>query len=132
MILRVNEKEIEVKAIFGDTVKQGTYTYPALRFEFKEGGVTDEEIQELLSGTIEIVDESSGEVIGTHSGYNTLKNVSVTIGKITTTDQKIEELEAALAAAQQEKADLEASLNDAKSANEELQDALDIVVGGNV
>ena len=115
MIIRVNEKEIRVKSILGDFLKRGVKTYPALRFEF-ESEVTASDVESLLSGRFDILDDN-GTVIGTHEGYNTLKNISVTIGKITTEEQRIEELEA--------------EKNVLATEKEELQNAVNVLVGGN-
>lgn len=114
MIIRANGKEILVKTIISDTLRRNGKGYPALRFEF-ENEATAEDIEALLCGSFEILDEN-GEVIGIHEGYNTLKGVSVVIGKITPDEQRIEELEASLAATE--------------AANEELQSAIDVMVGG--
>ena len=143
MIIRSNDKEITIKSILGDFLKRNGKTYPALRFEF-EGAVSEEEIAALMSGSFEILDEN-GEVMGIHEGYNTLKSVSVVVGKITTDEQKIEELEATVAAAEAEKSALAESLAQSEATNaeltttlettqaekDELQNAVDIIVGGN-
>lgn len=115
MIIRTNDKELQVKTVISDTIRKGTKTYPALRFEF-ENEATAEDVQALVSGNFEILD-SSGNVMGTYEGYTTLKSISVTIGKITTEEQQVEELKTALAASKAESA--------------ELQKALNVVVGGN-
>ena len=115
MIISANDKQITLKTVFGDTMRRGGKSYPALRFEF-ESGVSAEEVEALLSGKFDILNEA-GEIIGTHEGYNTLKSISVVVGKITTADQQIEELESSLATIQAEK--------------DELQNAIDVIVGGN-
>lgn len=115
MIIRNENKTVRVTSIIGDSLKRGGKSYPALRFEFTNE-VTAEDIETLLSGTFEIINDN-GEVLGTHEGYNTLKNISVVIGKVTTDEQHIEELEASLVAIQAEK--------------DELQNAIDVMVGGN-
>lgn len=143
MIIRANDKEIQVKSILGDFLKRNGKTYPALRFEF-DNEATSEEIEVLLSGNFEILDDN-GEVLGVHEGYNTLKSVYVVVGKITTDEQKIEELEATVAATEAEKSALAESLAQSEAVNveltttlettqaekEELQNAVDIIVGGN-
>ena len=142
MIIRTNNKEINIKNIFTDFLKRGGKTYPALRFEF-ENEAPAEDVQALLSGSFEILDDN-GEVLGVHEGYNTLKSVSVVVGKITTDEQKIEELEAAVAATEAEKSALAESLAQSEAVNaeltttlettqaekEELQNAVDVIVGG--
>lgn len=115
MKIRVNNKTINVKSIIGDKIINGTNTYPALRFEF-ENEVLSDDIQSLTSGNFEILDDNDN-VAGTYDGYTTLKSISVVVGKITTAEQRVEELESALAASQSE--------------NAELQEALNVVIGGN-
>ena len=143
MIIRANNKEIYVKSILNDFLRRGGKTYPALRFEF-ENEAAAEDVQALMSGSFEILNDN-GEVIGTHEGYNTLKSVTVVIGKITTAEQQIEELEATVAATEAEKSALAESLAQSEAANaeltttleatqaekDELQNAIDVIVGGN-
>ena len=143
MIIRANNKEIYVKSILNDFLKRGGKTYPALRFEF-ENEAAAEDVQALMSGSFEILNDDD-EVIGTHEGYNTLKSVAVVIGKITTAEQQIEELEATVAATEAEKSALAESLAQSEAANaeltttlettqaekDELQNAIDVIVGGN-
>ena len=142
MIIRANDKEINVKSILGDFLKRNGKSYPALRFEF-DNEATAADIEVLLSGSFEILDDN-GEVMGVHEGYNTLKSVSAVVGKITTNEQKIEELEAAVAVKEAEKSALAESLAQSEAANaeltttlettqaemEELQNAVDVIVGG--
>ena len=143
MIIRNGNKTVNVVSILGDSLRRGSKVYPALKFEF-EDQITSEDLAVLLSGSFEILDDN-GNVLGTHEGYNTMKSLSVSIGKITTDEQKIEELEATVAATEADKAALEASLADSEAANAELtsnletaqaenaelQNAIDIMVGGN-
>lgn len=156
MIIRNGDNIARVVSISSDSLKRKMKTYPALRFEF-ENEVKAEDIAVLLSGNFEIVDDN-GNVIGTKQGYNTLKNISVTVGKITTSEQQIEDLEATVAFAEAantqltetnktltetleialiEKEELEAtneslitSLEIAHTENQKLQNAIDVVVGG--
>ena len=135
MIIRANNKEINVKNIFTDFLKRNGKTYPALRFEF-ENEAPAEDVQALMSGSFEILDDN-GEVLGTHEGYNTLKSVSVVVGKITTDEQKIEELEAeksvlaeSLAASEATNAELTTTLETTQAEKEELQNAVNVIVGG--
>lgn len=95
MIIRANNKEINVKNILGETMKQGGKSYPAFRVVF-DGGVTAEELGALGSGTLEILDDA-GNVVGVHTGYTTRGEHSVVIGKITTAEQERDTLAAALA-----------------------------------
>lgn len=135
MIIRANDKEINVKSILGDFLKRNGKSYPALRFEFdNEANAADIEV--LLSGSFEILDDN-GEVMGVHEGYNTLKSVSVVVGKITTDEQKIEELEAeksalaeSLAQSEAANAELTTTLETTQAEKEELQNAVDVIVGG--
>ena len=135
MIIRANDKQIQVKTILGDSIKRNGKTYPALRFDF-DNAASEEDVNALLSGSFEILDDN-GEVIGAHEGYNTLKNISVVIGKITTAEQKIEELEAektalaeSLAQSEATNAELTTTLETTQAEKEELQNAVDVIVGG--
>lgn len=115
MIIRTNEKDIYVKSIVGDSLKRNGNLYPALRFEF-ENEIAADDITALMSGSFEILDDNGG-VMGTYNGYNTKGSISFVMGKITTSGQKVAELEELLATAQAE--------------NAELQEALNVVIGGN-
>ena len=94
MIIRTTDKDINVIAVYDDTLMKGKYTFPALRFEF-ESSVSEEDIATLLSGNFQIIN-SLGEVLGTHEGYNTLHKVAVTIGKVTTAEVERDELQETL------------------------------------
>ena len=142
MIIRANNKEVQVKSIISDNMKRGGKTYPALRFEFAEE-VSAEDVAVLTFGNFEILSDA-GTVVATHEGYNTLKSISVMVGKITTAEQQIEELEAAvaakeaektaiaesLAAAEIENANLTTTLETTQAEKDELQSAIDVMVGG--
>lgn len=95
MIIRTNEKEINVKNLIGETMRQNGKNYPALRIVFN-GGVTAEELDALCSGSLEIVD-GSGQVAGVQEGYTTRGELSFVVTKITTPEQERDELAAALA-----------------------------------
>lgn len=95
MIIRANKTEIAVKNIYSNTMKQNGKDYPALRIVL-DGAVTAAEINALLSGNLEMVDDN-GNVIGVHGGYTTQGEHSIVIGKITTTEQERDELAKALA-----------------------------------
>ena len=123
MIIRANNKDIQVKSVLGEKIKRNGNSYPALRFEF-ENEITTDDVTALLSGSFEIVDDNDN-VIGTYEGYNTKGSISFVMGKITTAEQKVVELEA-------EKANLETSLATTQAENMELQEAIDVIVGGNV
>lgn len=111
MIIRANNKDIQVKSVLGEKIKRNGNSYPALRFEF-ENEITADDITALLSGSFEIVDDNDN-VIGTYEGYNTKGSISFVMGKITTAEQKVVELEA-------EKANLETSLATTQAENTEL------------
>ena len=121
MIIRANNKDIQVKSVLGEKIKRNGNSYPALRFEF-ENEITADNITALLSGSFEIVDDNDN-VIGTYEGYNTKGSISFVMGKITTAEQKVVELEA-------EKANLETSLATTQAENTELQEAINVMVGG--
>lgn len=144
MVIRANNKEITVKSIFSDTFRRNGKVYPALRFEF-ENEAPEENIESLLSGEFEILDDD-GNVVGTHDGYTTLKCISVVIGKVTRDEEKIEALEASLAESeakneelsvelenkQAENNALTADLENAQAEKVELQNAVDVMVSGNM
>ena len=121
MIIRANNKNIQVKSVLGEKIKRNGNSYPALRFEF-ENEITTDDVTALLSGSFEIVDDNNN-VIGTYEGYNTKGSISFVMGKITTAEQKVVELEA-------EKANLETSLATTQAENTELQEAINVMVGG--
>ena len=121
MIIRANNKDIQVKSVLGEKIKRNGNSYPALRFEF-ENEITTDDVIALLSGSFEIVDDNNN-VIGTYEGYNTKGSISFVMGKITTAEQKVVELEA-------EKANLETSLATTQAENTELQEAINVMAGG--
>lgn len=128
MIVRANNKDIQVKSILSEKIKRNGNSYPALRFEF-ENEITADDITALTSGSFEILNDN-GEVMGTHEGYNTLKSVSVVVGKITTDEQRIEALEATLAQSEATNAELTTTLEATQAEKEELQSAINVMVGG--
>jgi hypothetical protein len=95
MVISTKNRNISVKNILGETMRQDGKSYPALRVVF-DGSVTAEELDELCSGSFEILDEN-GDVVGVQQGYTTRGEHSVIIGKITTSEQERDELAAALA-----------------------------------
>ena len=121
MIIRTNNKDIQVKSVLGEKIKRNGNSYPALRFEF-ENEITTDDVTALLSGSFEIVDDNNN-VIGTYEGYNTKGSISFVMGKITTAERKVVELEA-------EKANLETSLATTQAENTELEEAINVMVGG--
>ena len=114
MIIRANGKDIAVKSVISEKMKRNGNSYPALRFEF-EDSVSAEDVTALLCGTFDILDDE-GNVVGTHEGYTTKGSISLVVGRVTTSDERVVELENALAATQAEK--------------EELQEAMNVIVGG--
>lgn len=100
MIIRAKNRDISVKGIQSESIRQNGKSYPALRIAMS-GGLTQTEIDALCSGMLEIIDDS-GNVIGTHEGYTTNAGHSLIIGKITTADQEIAELTEEITAAKQE------------------------------
>lgn len=107
MKIKTTTKEIEVKYVASERMNKDGKNYPALKIVVPNG-VSLEEIAALTSGSFEIIDDD-GSAIGTHEGYTTLKETTVVIGKITTAEQQINELEAEL---------------------NETNEALGIIVGG--
>lgn len=100
MIIKAKNKEISVRGIHSNTIRQNGKSYPALQIAV-DGGLSQTEIDALCSGQLEIIDDS-GNVIGTHEGYTTNAEHSLIIGKITTADQEIAELTEEITAAKQE------------------------------
>lgn len=94
MIIHANEKNINIKNIFGESMQQNGKSYPAIRIVF-DGGVTADELEALCSGTLEILDEN-GNVSGVQNGYTTRGEHSLVLGKISTAEQERDELAAAL------------------------------------
>lgn len=95
MFIQTNNKNIPVKNILSETMRQNGKSYPALRIVF-EDGATAEELDALCSGSLELVGED-GNVVGVQEGYTTRGELSLVIGKITTAEQERDNLAAALA-----------------------------------
>ena len=98
MIIRANDKTINVNAVYSDTIRKSGKSYPALRIVL-DGEVTADALNALYFGEIEILDDD-GNVSGVHTGYTTLGEHSVVLGKVTTAEQERDELSVALAAEQ--------------------------------
>ena len=114
MIIKAIGKEIAVKNVYSETVRQNGKNFPAFRFVF-EGGVTATELDALSSGAFEMYDDN-GHIVGSHEGYTTRKELSFVLGKITTAEQERDAFAAALAAEEAKKPYIEtltASLDDA-------------------
>lgn len=95
MIVRAKGMDIAVKNIYSETIRQNGKNFPAFRFVF-DGGVTADELDALCSGAFEMFDDN-GQIVGSHEGYTTRKELSFVLGKITTAEQERDELAAALA-----------------------------------
>lgn len=108
MIIKTNSHDVTVSSVMSTYMRKDGKTYPALKFVF-DGAISAEDIAALTSGSFSI-----GEDV--HEGYNTQGEISVIVGKITTAEQRVVELEAELEASQAEK--------------EELQQAVNVMVGG--
>lgn len=101
MIIRAeNGAEVRVAAVFGEKVRQGSSTYPALRFKF-ENGMSTEDLAILASGKFDILNDD-GTIAGTHEGYNQINDISVTIAQITTAEQERDNLAAIVSAKEAE------------------------------
>ena len=103
MIIKADNKEINVKSVIADKIQSNGKTYPALKFVFN-GPITEEVISALTSGKINIEKH-------VYAGYNTVGDISVTIGKITTAEQERDELAAVLETTTQEKTELQEALS---------------------
>ena len=85
MTIKTNSHNVAVSSVISTNIQKDGKSYPALRFVFKEE-ISKEDIEALSSGEITI-----GEEI--QKGYNTVGEISVTIGKITTAEQEAAKLE---------------------------------------
>ena len=121
MIIRTKDKDIQIKNAINDSIRQSGNRYPALLFNF-DGEISAEDITAILSGSFQLLDDDEN-VLGEYDGYTTLKNISLSVGKITTAEQERDELQATVAVLEAEKAEL-------TSANAELTDTIDILAGG--
>ena len=100
MKIRTNNTEIPVNGIYSETLRRDGKSYSALRIVV-DGGLSQTEINALCSGTLEILDDA-GNVVGTHDGYTTAGEHSFIIGRITTAEQEIAELEHEITAANEQ------------------------------
>lgn len=94
MIIKTKMHDITVSSVVSEKIRKNGKIYPALKFIF-DGAVSGEDIEALTFGSIEI----DGN---THDGYNTLGEVSVTVGKITTAEQTAADLEKELSKVNEE------------------------------
>lgn len=114
MIIKAKGKEIAVKNVYSETIRQNGKNFPAFRFVF-EGGVTATALDALSSGAFEMYDDN-GHIVGSHEGYTTRKELSFVLGKITTAEQERDEYAAALAVEEAKKPYIEtltAAIDDA-------------------
>lgn len=118
MIIRANDKEVIVKSILGDSMKRGLRDYPALRFEF-ENEITASDIETLISGSFEILDDE-GNVQGKYDGYNTVKNLSISIGRITSEEQELIDLETEMSELRIENDEYQTAITHLERENAEL------------
>ena len=124
MIIKVNDKEIEVTSVISTSISQNSKKYPALEFVF-DGEIKAEDVESLTSGSFSI-----GEDV--HEGYNTLNKISMVIGKITTAEQERDELEKEFSKSQEALANTQQTLATTQQEKTELQEALSILLeGGN-
>lgn len=88
MIIKTNSHDINVSSVISTTIRKDGKSYPALKIIF-DGAVSSEDIAALTSGEITI-----GDTV--QEGYNTLSEVAVIVGKITTAEQDVAALESEL------------------------------------
>lgn len=127
MKIKTSNKEIEVKSILGEQMHRGNHQYPSLKIVMP-GGITEEDIAALIEGSFTIIEvDQEGNVNEyVHDGYNTVTEVAVSIAKITTDEQQIEDLESRLNEAQAEYDTVKAELDAAKAEYEEVKNNLEI------
>ena len=89
MIIKTKTHDIEVSSVASTTFYNDGKKYPALRFTFG-GAVTEDDLIALASGELDI----GGSI---HEGYNTLGEIAVIVGKITSAEQERDALENELA-----------------------------------
>lgn len=94
MDIKTKDHEIAVESILSTSIRNNGKTYPALKFIFG-GEITAEDIEALMSGyfTINGIE---------YEGYNTLGEISVIVGKITTAEQQLQVVEEELNATKAE------------------------------
>jgi hypothetical protein len=109
MKIRTANTEFPVVKIVSEAMKKGVYTYPALKIVLPDS-IPAEYVSEILSGKFDIIDDM-GNVAMTYEGYKTLKEISITVGRITTADERVEELESELETTQAEHAEMKESVN---------------------
>ena len=85
MIIKTETRDITVSSVISTKIQNSGKSYPALKFVF-DGSISAEDIAALTSGEL-IIGDSVQE------GYNTLGEISMIVGKITTAEQDAAELE---------------------------------------
>lgn len=88
MIIKTNSRDIAVSSVVSTTIRKGGKSYPALKFVFG-GEISADDLTALTSGEIAINST-------THEGYNTLGEIAVTVGRITTAEEERNALESEL------------------------------------
>lgn len=89
MIIKTKTHDITVLSVVSTTIRKGGKSYPALKFNFG-GAVSEADLTAITSGDFDIGGSK-------HEGYNTLGEISVVVGKITTAEEERDTLAAALA-----------------------------------
>lgn len=88
MIIKTNSRDITVSSVVSTSIRKGGKSYPALKFMFG-GEISADDLTALTSGEIAV----NGT---THEGYNTLGEIAVTVGMITTAEEERNALESEL------------------------------------
>lgn len=83
MNIKTKDHVVSVETVVSTNLRRDGKTYPALKFVFS-GEITAADIEALLSGNF-IIDGNE------YKGYNTLGEISVIVGKITTAEQELDE-----------------------------------------
>ena len=109
MKIKTANTEFPVVKIVSEAMKKGVYTYPALKIVLPDS-IPAEYVSEILSGKFDIIDDM-GNVAMTYEGYKTLKEISITVGRITTADERVEELESELETTQAEHAEMKENVD---------------------
>jgi hypothetical protein len=89
MIIKTNSHEVDVASVISTNIRRDGKTYSAFKFVF-DGAILPEDLEALTSGEITIGEDN------VQVGYTTLDEIAVTVGKITTAEQKAAELETEL------------------------------------
>lgn len=106
MDIKTKDHVVSVETVVSTNIRKDSKSYPALKFVFS-GEITSEDIAALLSGNFTIDGNE-------HVGYNTLGEISATVGKITTAEQQLQ--------------DAEEELNATKAEHEEYVDQVAVIL----